>query len=457
MYTRRRSWKRKSQRRPWLLIILLIIAAPIGLELLARLIANMTGLDAQLSADPSKQEELVQAYRLGFMSPSGQPYTTLPIQGGALKALRSPLMGYQLLPKQTSQFWTINPQGFRDDDPVPVAKPAGEVRIFVLGGSTAFGQLNSSNAATFASQLEKLLNDRVSGQRSTPNRFQPGVLPYRADEVEKVLALPPRIPERTYRVINAAVPGYASGNELAQLIQQVANYNPDMLVVLDSYADLMLPSSQKVADIPGLDAAIEGKREDLKTEALHGIQDWFNQMYLVRGVQHYILQSPRSEQADAIALNIMTAVPNQSLDQSLPSNGTELDRRVARYRDHLLQMVRWSSASRDRLFVGIQPEITSRKADTMPPEESAILAKLGSNYAERVQTGYDKLSQAATQVTKSSANAKLLDLSSLYATFSGQAFQSPTSLTDEANKALADRFFQAIVNELAIEPKPYGS
>jgi hypothetical protein len=457
MYTRRRSsWKRKSQRRSWLPIVLLLVGVPIGLELLVRGIAHATGGSEQLTAEPAGKTELIQSYRLGFQSPEGQPYEALPNQG-ELKAVRSPLMGYYLLPNQTNEFWTINAQGFRDDEPVTPEKAEGEVRIFVLGGSTAFGQLNSGNQATFANHLEKLLNDRVAGQQSNPTRFQPAILPYRADQVAEVLALPPRIPERQYRVINAAVPGYASGNELAMLMQQVVTYNPDMIVILNSYQDLMLPSSQVGADIPGLDALVQGERESPTDQLTQSVQDWFDRLYVVRAVDRYVLQSQTPEEELAISLNLVNAGNPQPLDQALAADDAELDRRVARYRNHLLQMVRWSSATRKRLFVGLQPEITGRAANAMPPEEAAILTKLGDSYAQRMQAGYTKLAAAAEQAAQSSANAKLLNLYNLYETYDGRAFQSPTSLTDDANQVLASKFFESIVQELAIEPKPFGS
>jgi hypothetical protein len=93
----------------------------------------------------------------------------------------------------------------------------------------------------------------------------------------------------------------------------------------------------------------------------------------------------------------------------------------------------------------------------MTAQESAILAKLGNGYRDRIQTGYSKLAGAAEQATSASANARFLNLQSLYETYDQQAFQSSTSLTDEANRLLASRFFEAIVSDLAIEPRPFGS
>ena len=450
----RSTWKRKNKRRPMALItLLLLIGVPVGLELLARLIASMTGFDPH-AASQSAQMQKVQAYQLKFLSSTGQPYTLLP-NTGSLAATRNPLMGYQLVPQQKSQFWTINQQGFRDPDPVTREKPQGEVRIFVLGGSTAFGQMSSTDQATFSSQLEKSLNSQVAAQQSSPVRYQPAILPYLAEDVDKALALPPRIPDRKYRIINAAVPGYASGNELAMLMQQVVNYNPDMVIVLNSYADLTLPSSESGADIPELDEVLQGKGKETEAQIGDIVKGWFNDLYVVQGFQRFILRSPQPPKDSGILLNLATANVTTTLDQALPADAAELNHRVDRYRGYMLQMAHWSAATKKRLFIGIQPDITSRQQ--MTPEEQAIAAQLGTSYADKVKSGHAKFLVAATQVAKSSATVELLDLQNLYAKSSKPAFQSPTSLTDEANQELAKQFYRAIGKSLAIEPKPFGS
>lgn len=457
MYKRYRGgWKRKPRRRPWYFYAVLVVGTLIGLELLARLLGSMIGLDSALTPQPSEQALRVQAYQLGFHSPTGKPYPGLPDQG-ELQAVRSPLLGYQLSPSQQSDYWKINAQGFRDDQPLAPAKAPNEMRIFVLGGGMAFGQLSSSNQATLSNQLEAQLNQQVKAQQAEPNRFQPAVLPYTADEVAKVLQRPARIPERQYRVINAAVPGYTSGNDLAMLIQQISTFNPDLVVLLNSYEDLLLPSAYSGTDVPGLDTLLLSEQRQSESELGPTLQNGFNQIYLVKLAQHYLFQAPAASQTDAITLNLAPAEGQANLAQLLPADKAELTARVDRYRNHLQQMVRWSSATKKPLLVGIQPELTSRSKDQMSAAEQAILAQLGENYSQRIKTSSDQLVAAAKQVTQSAGNTRLLDLRDLYADAKEPAFQSPTSLTDEGYKVLADQFYQTLVRQMAIQPKPYGS
>jgi hypothetical protein len=456
MFTTRRrsirssSWSRKKTRRfprP-LPLLAMIIGVLLGSELLLRAIANFSGLDKQFSRPPN---ELAQSYQLRFLSPDGQPYKTLP-SPGKLLANRDPLMGYQLKPKQSTQFWTVNAQGFRDPDDVPQKKPGNETRIFVLGGSTAFGQLSSGNKAMFAHQLEQRLNGQVASQRAKPNAYQPEILPYTADEVEKVLQRATRLPDRQYRVINAAVPGYASGN-VAQLMERVTDYSPDIVIVLGGYDDLLLPSARSAVEIPGLDDVLSGKSENWGAQLMGAIGSGLNNLYLVRAPQAF---QETAKVDPNVVRSLNTTATSLPLAQSLAANPSELDLRVARYRSHLLQMVRWSAAAKKPLFIGIQPEVTGYGKTKPSTEEVEIIKQLDKGYQQQVRTGYDKLAKAAAQSAQGSAQAKVMNLYGMFGeTGKSGMFLSPTSLTDSGNTALAERFYQAIATDLAIKPRPF--
>ena len=458
LFRRRRRYRsrydRKSRRLHWFPILLLVLGVPVGLELLARLIFDTTGLTTQLSSEQTPA--IVQAYQMQFVSPEGQPYESLPSEG-TLAAARNPLLGYHLLPDQESDFWTINDQGFRDSEPVPMDKPNGETRIIVLGGSTAFGQLSTSDQTSITEQLEVQLNQQVSEQQTSPEQFQPSVLPYRADQVEDALALPPRIRPGQYRVINAAIPGYASGNELSLLIQQVAAYDPDLLIVLNGYADLMLPSDRMGVDIPGMEAALNPQPESLGKRLSNYVARGFNRLYLVKITKRYLVPTRVSGQTVIEPLNWARGDTQPALNQVLNVDDTEIDQRVQRYQKHLVQMVRWTSAARKRMIIAVQPEITGRGADALTPEEEAILQSLGQPYVEQIGKAYVKLAAAATSAAQLSENVTAIDLYQFYETYEGQAFQSSIELTDNANQQLAGRLYSAVEAELSIQPLPFGS
>ena len=205
------SWQ--SKRKPWLRNTLLVIL--IGLPLLL-LLAELIARGAVLATGnnqiaPEKDAAIAQSYAFNLQDGNGNNYPGLP-DAGRLQVRRSPVLGYELISNQKSEYWQINEQSFRQDSAVPIDKPAGEIRVFLVGNSTAFTNMAEKNQKALAFKIEKLLNDRVRVQNSSPEKFKPKEIPYFADQIESVRALPPRIREGSYRVIAAAVPGYNSGN-----------------------------------------------------------------------------------------------------------------------------------------------------------------------------------------------------------------------------------------------------
>ncbi len=453
--SRRSTWssrsyqKKKSVPKRWILLSIPLIL--IGLELLARLIVNVSGTTPELNAFQGEPLNLT-AYRLKFLNADGKPYDGLPDRG-QLTVKPSSVMGYRLVGNQQNNVWKINEQGFRADQPIAQDKPKDEVRIFVMGGSTAFGQLSSSNQATIAQQLETRFNQQVTTQKSAPNKYRPDVLPYYADELEKALKLPPRIRESRYRVINAAVPGYASSNELSQLAFEVLSYKPDFIVLIDGYPDLLLPSNQEGTTVPGAEELLESAPKHMKVAIGHQLQRFFNQFYLVKGFQYFVMR-PQSTLKQLIPPLTASDV---SVRDRLTTDKTELNRRVDRYRQNLQQIARLTSASKIPLLVALQPEVSNRSPNKISPRERAILDQLGSDYPKQIEAGYNQLQASIDQVKRDSPQSvSTLNLTDTYANYSGTAFQDVIHLTDNANGAMSNQIFDAIAKQLHTQPKPYG-
>lgn len=467
---RRRYWKSRHQRntpgKPF--IIGLFVGIPLAAELLARVLVATQVLTLPSPTHTTEQVDITEAYQVEFVTRDGKPYPYSP--QGELQATYDPLLGYGLLPNQQGDFWHINAEGFRDSESIPQSKPPGEVRIFVLGGSEAFGELSSSNQATFSLQLQERLNQRVAAQQANPDRFQPPILPYRADQVAEVLALPPQIRPGQYRVINAAVPGYISGNALGQLLYRVSSYDPDIVIMLGGHGDLLIPSQALGAGIPILEKVVVppanpslGDRTVQPLQWLRqGVNSLIGRLYLVQLWQNATLKDPASDEPEPVkSLNVMVD-PGQGSLASYLATGDELTRRIDRYQQNMVQMVRWTSATQKRLLLVLSPEITGRDPQKMDGSEARIVTDLGQTYTSQIPPAYEQLLKAAQAVASRSANASALNLYALNAAEgspqAGQAlFQGPVSLTDAGQTVLAERLYGAIVSGLAIEPKPFGS
>jgi len=449
--SRKSSWssrslyqKKKAFPKRWILLSIPLVL--IGLELLMRLIVSTTGKTAEFNAFQGEPLNIT-AYRLKFLNQSGQPFDGLP-DHGQLTAKRSSVLGYRLVNNQQNSVWKINEQGFRADQPLSLDKPKDEVRIFLLGGSAAFGQLSSNNQTTIAAQLESRLNQQVTAQKANPNKFRPDTLPYFADELEKALKLPPRIRETRYRVINAAVPGYASGNELAQLAFEVLPYKPDAIVLMNGYSDLLLPSTQEGVDVPEMEALLESAPRHLMASWGNHLNNFFHQFYLVKGIQYWVLRPQ-------MAFKQLIPPTETPVQERLTTDTKELERRIDRYRQNLQQVSRLASASKIPLFVALQPEVSTRAAKPTGREKE-ILDQLGSRYPEQIKAGYSKLQGAIEQVKRDAPGVSTLNLTETVNNAQGEVFQDAIHLSDRANGAIANQLFDTIAPKLHVQPKPYG-
>ena len=97
----------------------------------------------------------------------------------------------------------INAQGFRHPEDMKTAKPPGLIRVFVLGGSAAFGLYATQNEM-FSGLLDSYLKQE-------------------AVNIE---------------VVNAAVPGYMTRQEYQMLKHRVMQFRPDIVILFNGLNDM---------------------------------------------------------------------------------------------------------------------------------------------------------------------------------------------------------------------------
>lgn len=441
------SYQKRNRSRPVspIFILLSIPLILILLELLMRLFVGISGKSGELNAYQG-ESAIANAYRLQFLNSSQQPYDGLP-QRGRLLAQQRTSVGYELRGKQKSQYWQINPQGFRDDQPVPLAKPKGEIRVFILGGSTAFGQMNPNNQATLATKLETRLNQRIANQKANPEKYRPDQLPYFKSELDKVITLPLKLRPGQYRVINAAVPGYTSGNELAQLALEILPYKPDAIVILDGYPDLMLPSNQEETDIPQRDALLADAPGHFGAYLKQQFQNGLSSLYLYKAI-HYWIVKPQPDVKE-MSLGLL------GNEGGLADKSSEQQSRIKRYRDRHLQIAQLTTGAKIPLIVALQPEITGRGSNKITVSEQLLINQLESAYTQKIQTGYKDLGQASQQLQRAfPQTVKTLNFYKLYQNFPQQAFSDRVHLTEAANGLMAEKIYSAIASFPQLQVSP---
>jgi lysophospholipase L1-like esterase len=103
----------------------------------------------------------------------------------------------------------INVLGFRDERQTYISKPEHTVRIFLTGGSTAWGSGASSQTKTISCVLEQILNQRIAPTTG-----------YR------------------YEVINTAFPGWSTTQEKILIQQRLVNMHPDVVLMFSGSNDV---------------------------------------------------------------------------------------------------------------------------------------------------------------------------------------------------------------------------
>lgn len=112
------------------------------------------------------------------------------------------------IPNQYTPTFNINSDGLRGSEIIP-EKDEMTYRIFVLGGSTIFGQLSTSDDTTIPAYLEQ--------------------------EFKNLL------PEYDVEIINAGIGGATSFHEVELIKEKLIHYNPDLFIAYDGWNDLNYP------------------------------------------------------------------------------------------------------------------------------------------------------------------------------------------------------------------------
>lgn len=431
------SNRRQSRRRfSWLNAIATVVLLLLAAELLTRIFVDLAG-ERELFTQAEVESEIEEAYQLISAARSSE----LDDNPDALLAKSSLSVGYELVGGREGKYWQINPQGFRDGEPISPVKPKDEIRIFLLGNSTAFGYGNSSNSATIGEQLEQRLQQRLQQQQASPQLYRPEILPQDKAKRQKSLAKPAKIQTGKYRVINAAIPGYASGNELALLALKILQYQPDAIVVMDGYMDLMLPSDEKATTLPAT-ASEAGDSDSLGTYLNQAIATVENNSYLIKIVQNNWFNSSSDEPAD-----FLLEEKTSNLVRHLPTDELELQNRIERYLEHQKQILGLCAAAQAPLIVAIQPEISGRNPSQLSNAEGETIAELGRTYIDRVRESYPAFIKASQQLAKAyPQNLKVVDLYHLTDKYPSPSFIDAIHLNDSANNKVAEQLYYAIAS-----------
>lgn len=123
-----------------------------------------------------------------------------------------------------NRFEYANNAGFREPRDIRVEKPEDEYRVFLVGGSTAYGLGAVGDAAQTMGWYGLEYRETISHM------------------MEMILNATAPIPGKKIRVYNTAVWGYAYQHHLMRYVSKLRRYRPDLVVSLDGANEIPLVS-----------------------------------------------------------------------------------------------------------------------------------------------------------------------------------------------------------------------
>jgi lysophospholipase L1-like esterase len=329
----------------------------------------------------------------------------------------------------------VNAEGFRRDQDVSVAKPRDEIRIFLLGGSVAYG------AETLYPEIDehwRRLDNKETIDHYLENRLNSA------------------FPAKHWEVINAAVKGYVLGQDLALFLSTLQPYRPDYLILLDGVNDMFRMLRFSENDDTYVEAGFGEEFDGLTKPGSMSLRfmasTWLlNNSALYRSIRESVAQRHRiaarreryRKSAARSPATFASLTPEEQ--NQYQAAASRLDNYLRPVRQiHLLAMLEGTQA----VFV-LQPQM----AGTRKPL-TGIEARL-FDYWTRLEpldvyglrTLYPQLSGRLTAAA-ASEGYRFVDLTSVFDHANVQTFTDYCHLTPAGNQIIADAIFDSLATSV---------
>jgi hypothetical protein len=329
----------------------------------------------------------------------------------------------QLTPEYRNTKGVIhNAQGFRRDENTSREKANGTYRIFVMGGSTAYGL--GALTKTGRQKYPVIKNDE------TIDHYLEGFLK-------------DRISQKRVEVINAAITSHFSHHHLIYLNQTVLKYHPDMVIFIDGFNDYY-PSSKdfdQFRDYPYRKWS-HLYLDEPTMKAWTAYTGWWlfrksHFVHLVGKMLHPIWLDIQQIGAQQNRIDVDEALSNLSVNADL-NFGKMIERNALILRHEGVVPV-----------FTLQPEIEFRQKKTFTEIERNIMQELADHWQENFvefknqarTIVHDKMVQA-TQKT----GAFFFDLTDIFGDLEGDIYTDHCHLTPIGNKRVAEYLGERVLS-----------
>jgi lysophospholipase L1-like esterase len=326
----------------------------------------------------------------------------------------------------------LNEAGFRRDSNILPQKPPNTIRIFLLGGSVAYGaetlypeiddRWRINNHQTIDYDLERRLNAAYPGNH--------------------------------WEVINAAVKGYLLNQDLALYLSAVQRYHPDYLILLDGVNDLFSllrrPDTYDGYSRAGLGDEFDGLTSPVSMSLQFVSSTWLlDRSSLYRQIRESVSRRhqlhARRERVREAEVHPHRGLAGMTEDEQKQYRLAAAE--IGGYLRPVRQIHGLAAIEGTRTLFALQPQIAiSRKGFTKI--ESKLLEywmKLDrSLYVYGFQTLYPRLSSELSDGARAEGY-QFVDLTGVFDHTNAQAFTDYCHLTPAGNQAVAKALFDSLV------------
>ena len=345
-------------------------------------------------------------YAMEFRTHRGQKISELE---GGLKLSLAPFTVYKNLPSQHTPVFNINSRGLRADEH---AELDSSPKLIFLGGSAAFGYGARDDRETIEYALEQSV--------------------------------------KPYRVLNAGVNGFLSGQELTYLVTELVDYDPSVVVAYDGWNDLFDSIySNREDDELGFNNNFFSIEERLRS-------DYETRVSLYRSLG-------RLAEATLSKSLLYGRVTQRFRAMSFAKTEMHmgrLDAIVTAYAGNLRKMALVSRACGARFVVVFQPEL-GQKPHRTPAEQRILDAGIpGTAYRDEFPEAYREfLAKAKQLLTRDGVEWIDINESTKFAESTDELFMDVVHTNGRGNKLVAEIIGQRL-NALSVDenkpaPKTY--
>jgi lysophospholipase L1-like esterase len=326
----------------------------------------------------------------------------------------------------------INAQGFRRDADLSLVKPPGTVRIFLLGGSVAYG------GETLYPEIDP--HWKFVGNNETIDHY----LEARLNST---------FPQKSWEVVNAAVKGYFLNQDLALFLSTLQRYNPDYLVLLDGVNDIFemiqSPENEDGYNTAGFGDDFAGLTNPESMSLRLVTSTWLlNHSALYRSMREGVARKRRIRaRGERARASLAHWRPNLSSLSSIQLQKYQVA--VGRVENYVRMVRQIDLLARlqgaQALFV-LQPQIAVTRKKLTPVEAQLFdyWSRLdGPLDVYAFQNLYPLLSHRLAAVA-SKEGYQFTDLTGVFDQASGQTFTDYCHLTAAGNQMVADAIFDSL-------------